>query len=98
LSLAKDADLPILILIMNNGAYQAMENDHRSYYPAGVAATNDKFYGAPLSAPEYTELGAPFGFHGRKIDDPADLESALTECMDAVQGGTTSILNVVLSQ
>jgi len=98
LSLAKDADLPILILIMNNGAYQAMENDHRSYYPDGVAATNDKFYGAPLSAPEYTELGAPFGFHGRKVDDPADLEAALTECMDAVQGGTTSILDVVLSK
>ncbi len=98
LSLAKDADLPILIMIMNNGAYQAMENDHRSYYPDGVAATNDKFYGAPLSAPEYTELGAPFGFHGRKVDDPADLEAALTECMDAVQGGTTSILDVVLSK
>jgi acetolactate synthase I/II/III large subunit len=97
-SLAKDANLPILVIVMNNGKYQAMESDHRNYYPDGVAAQNDKFYGAPLSAPEYTELGAPFGFHGRRVDDPADLEAAIAECIEAVQGGTTSILNVVLSQ
>ncbi len=98
LSLARDSKLPILILIMNNGKYQAMESDHRTYYPDGVAAQNDKFYGSPLNAPEYTELGAPFGFHGRRVDDPADLEAALQECMEAVNGGRSSILNVVLSQ
>jgi len=98
LSLARDSKLPILIVIMNNGKYQAMESDHRNYYPDGVAAQNDKFYGAPLNAPEYTELGAPFGFHGRRVDDPADLEAALQECMEAVNGGRSSILNVVLSQ
>jgi acetolactate synthase-1/2/3 large subunit len=98
LSFSRDSDLPILILIMNNGKYQAMESDHRSYYPNGVAARHDKFYGSPLSTLEYTELGAPFGFHGRKVDNPIDLEVALRECMEAVEGGTTSILNVILSQ
>jgi thiamine pyrophosphate-dependent acetolactate synthase large subunit-like protein len=98
LCLSRDAKLPILILVMNNGKYQAMESDHRTYYPDGFAARNDLFYGAPLNGPEYSELGAPFGFHGRRVDDPAELADALRESMEAVQGGTTSILNVVLSR
>ena len=50
----------------------------------------------PLTFESYAELGAPFGFFGRRVDRLADLPGAIEEAQTAVEGGRTAILNVVL--
>ena len=45
---------------------------------------------------DYAELGAPFGFFGRRVEKLADLSGAIREAQEAVEGGRTAILNVVL--
>jgi hypothetical protein len=47
-----------------------------------------------IDGPDYAELGKPFGFHGQKVERPAELAGA----MRAVDDGKTAILNVVLSR
>ncbi|MCZ6455614.1 MAG: thiamine pyrophosphate-binding protein, partial [Alphaproteobacteria bacterium] len=45
LALAQHENLPILIVIFNNEGYAAMKYNHRDYYPDGVGAANDLWYG-----------------------------------------------------
>lgn len=95
---SRSYNLPILVVVCNNGKYHAMKQNHLHYYPDGVAAGADLFHGVTIDGPDYAELGRPFGFHGRRVDDPAALTDALREGLAAVQDGKMSILNVVLNR
>jgi acetolactate synthase I/II/III large subunit len=90
--------LPILIVVFNNGQYRAMQTGHRHHYPDGVAQAADMWHGVTIEGPDYAELGKPFGFHGQKVQRPAELPDAVRNAMRAVNDGKSAILNVVLSQ
>ncbi|MGA7787358.1 MAG: thiamine pyrophosphate-dependent enzyme [Xanthobacteraceae bacterium] len=98
LGASKQHGLPILIVIFNNKAYLAMQKGHVHHYPDGVAEGAHMHLGSRLAGPDYETLGAPFGFHGERVEQPEKLKAALQTAMKKVQGGTTAILNVVLSR
>jgi acetolactate synthase I/II/III large subunit len=98
LGAAKGNDLPILIVVCNNGQYRAMQTGHLQHYPDGVAHEADIWHGVAIDGPDYAELGNPFGFHGQKVERPAELPGAIRTAMRAVNDGKTAILNVVLSR
>jgi thiamine pyrophosphate-dependent acetolactate synthase large subunit-like protein len=97
LALARQEKLPILIVIFNNRGYDAMKLEHKAFYPDGVAAANNIYYGREITGLDYEGLIAPFGGFGRKVDDPAALPAALKEGMAAVNDGRTAIINVVVA-
>ncbi len=98
LGFSMQENLPILIVVFNNNGYRAMKNNHLAYYPDGVAKQNDIYLGETINGPDYAELGAPFGGHGIKVEDPAALPGAIAEGLAAVEDGRTTILNVILSR
>ena len=93
---SKTYDLPVLIIVCNNQKYEAMRKGHVLYYEGGVSDTTKVHYGVNIQGPKYEELGSHFGFHGATASTPGELRAALTECLAAVAGGRTSILNVSL--
>jgi acetolactate synthase I/II/III large subunit len=98
LGASKGNDLPILIIVCNNGQYRAMQVGHRHHYPDGVAQEADIWHGVAIDGPDYAELGRPFGLPGQKVARPAELPGAIRNAMREVDGGKTAILNVVLSR
>ena len=98
LGASRASGLPILIVVFNNGQYRAMQTGHRHHYPDGVAQAADIWHGVTIEGPDYAELGKPFGFHGQKVERPAELPDAVRNAMRAVNDGKSAILNVVLSQ
>lgn len=96
LALSKHRDLPIMIVIFNNSGYSAMRKEHAAYYPDGVAAEKDMFYGHAVTDFDYAELAKPFGFYGRTVATLADLSEALREGLAATRAGRTAILNVMI--
>lgn len=96
LALAKDAEIPIMIVVFNNNGYEAMKREHQAYYPDGVAAAKDIFHGKPVTGFDYAEAVKPFGAFGRRVDKPAELGPALKEGMKAVKDGKTALLNVII--
>lgn len=96
LALSKHAELPILIVVLNNTGYRSMASEHRGFYPEGVAAANDLFYGNPITDFEYSELVKPFGGYGKRVDKPAELAPALKEGIAAVKNGRTAIINITV--
>ena len=97
LALSQHEDLPILILVVNNSGYSAMAREHRRYYPDGVAAEKDLFYGRMITDLDYAELVRPFAGFGERVEDPARLPGALEEALAATRAGRTAILNVIVS-
>jgi acetolactate synthase-1/2/3 large subunit len=98
LALSQKAELPVLVVIFNNGGYRAMKEEHHSYYPEGVAKAKDHSYGFATTGFEYSELVKPFGGAGARVDTPADLKPALERCAAAVKDGHTAILDVRLDR
>jgi acetolactate synthase-1/2/3 large subunit len=95
---ARNYDLPILVIVMNNRQYKAMQVGHLHHYPDGVAQSADMWHGVHIDCPDYSELGKPFGFWGRRVERPAELAPALAGALDALRGGKSALLDVVLTR
>ena len=89
--------LPVLVIVFNNKAYEAMRQNHLAYYPDGAALQNNIYHGVNIEGPDYSELGKPFGFSGRRVEMPNQLMGALHEGLSDVKNGKTFILDVVLT-
>ena len=98
LGASKQHDLPIVIVVFNNKKYEAMRKGHVHHYPDGASATSKVHYGVTIDAPAFEDLGSHFGFHGQRVEKPADLKAALQAALDATKGGKTSIINVMVSK
>jgi acetolactate synthase I/II/III large subunit len=98
LAASKRYALPILIVVVNNGKYEAMKHGHVLYYPEGAAKTEDKFHGVEIDAPDFAEFGVHFCFPGQRVDRTAELDGAIRKAFESVQSGTTAILNVIVSR
>jgi acetolactate synthase-1/2/3 large subunit len=98
LGASKANNLPILIIVLDNGQYRAMQKGHLHHYPDGVAQGADLWHGVAIDGPDYAALGEPFGIPGRRVTRPAELEAALQDGLHAVANGKSSILDVVLSE
>ncbi len=95
---AREANLPFLTIVFNNGNYEAMRSNHLHYYPDGAAATSGIFHGVYIPGPDYAQLVAPFGGYGERVDDPAKLKSALQNGLDALKRGQIALIDVVLDK
>ncbi|VCU70418.1 Benzoylformate decarboxylase [Pigmentiphaga humi] len=99
LGASRDQNLPLLIVIYNNGKYLSMQYNHRRYYPDGVAAETGSGLGSDLSTqPDLASLAGPFGMHGETVRTPDRLPQALADAAAAVAAGRTAILNVIVAK
>lgn len=97
LGVARESDLPIMIVVFNNSSYAAMKRLHLSFYPDGDAAKSGIFHGVNIPGPDYQQLVSPFGGHGERVEDPKRLQGAIKDGLAAVAEGRVAILDVVLS-
>ena len=97
LGVARESNLPIMIVVFNNASYAAMKSLHLSFYPDGDAAKSGIFHGVDIPGPDYQYLVTPFGGHGERVEDPARLQGAIKDGLAAVAEGRVAILDVALS-
>jgi thiamine pyrophosphate-dependent acetolactate synthase large subunit-like protein len=97
LGVARESNLPIMIVVFNNTSYAAMKRLHLSFYPDGDAAKSGIFHGVDIPGPDYQDLASPFGGHGERVEDPKRLAGAIKDAQAAVAEGRVAILDVVLS-
>ena len=97
LGVARESNLPILIVVFNNASYAAMKSLHHSFYPEGAAVQTGIYHGVDIPGPDYSELAKPFGGHGERVEEPSRLKGALQEAQAAVDSGRVAIVDVALS-
>jgi acetolactate synthase-1/2/3 large subunit len=90
--------LPILAIVFDNRCYKAMQIGHEHHYPDGVAQAEALWHGVHIDGPDYSALGAPFGFFGRRVEHPSELVPALAGALAALEDGKSAVLDVALTR
>jgi acetolactate synthase I/II/III large subunit len=94
LAFADEHRLPLLIVVVNNAKYAAMQFYHDKFYPQGTSKTTKDYYGVYIKGPKYEEAAAMVGGFSASVQDPAALKGALQKALACVQSGKTAIVNV----
>jgi len=90
-------NLPIMIVIFDNGAYEDMAYRQLLAEPNGWGVQTQNFPGGKLDRYHYAKLADLFDFYGDTITNPATVNSQLTEAFEAVQNGTTAIIDAQIA-
>jgi acetolactate synthase-1/2/3 large subunit len=97
LGLLEEYQLPILMIVLNNGCYASMRSVHRKYYPEGWAVTKNIYFGVDLvPQPDYTKVGEAFHTYAERLEDPEEIERALENALRQMANGKSALLDVIL--
>lgn len=96
LLVSKALDIPILIIVANNGMWYAVEQSTIDIFPDGEAANAETL---PLTQfghrPDYAGIARACGAHGETVTDPATLEQALRRGLDKNNDGQAALIDVI---
>jgi acetolactate synthase-1/2/3 large subunit len=89
--------LPILVVIFNNEAWNAVRTTTQRLFPKGWAAKTGTF---PLSelrpSPAYEKIVEAHGGYGERVERPEEVQPALRRALKAVrEEGRQAVLNVI---
>ena len=97
MGVCQEYNLPILILLFNNGIYSAMRGAHLKYFPNGWAARKNKYFGVDLApVANYSKVAEAFAAYGERLDDPNEIEPTLNRALEQMEKGKTALIDVVL--
>jgi acetolactate synthase-1/2/3 large subunit len=79
-------ELPIVVLLVNNGMYATIRMHQERQYPGRVIGTD-------LSNPDFTALAEAYGGHGERVERTEDFEAAFER---ALASGKPALLELVV--
>lgn len=98
LGLAQEYQLPIIIVVFNNGRYLSMERSLLRYFPDGAAKRTGIHFGSPIEPnPDYRLLAEAYGGYGVRVENPGDIQGAVEEARKHSTRGRFSLIDVVLN-
>ena len=91
-------EVPLAVVVYNNGGYQANRKFLHLY--GGRAAATGKYVGANLQGPDIdnVSLCKGYGVEAERVDDPAKLGGALDRCFEATSNGRPYLVDVRLAR
>ena len=84
LATAVQYDLPIVVLLVNNGMYAAIRMHQERQFPGRVVGTD-------LENPDFPALANAYGAHGERVERTGDFEAAFDR---ALASGRPSVLEL----
>jgi acetolactate synthase-1/2/3 large subunit len=96
---AAQYDLPVLVVVFNNGKYLSMRHNHVRTYPQGAAVRTGNHLGVDLSAqPDAAAVATAAGAVGLTVATTEQLAPTLEKAIAAVRGGQSAVVNVLLTR
>jgi acetolactate synthase-1/2/3 large subunit len=92
-AVAKQYQLPIFTVVLDNGGWAAVKEATLRMYPDGVAKATREY--EALLAPEvdFGKMAAAAGAHGELVVNPEEVPAAIQRCLDAARGGRAAVLH-----
>jgi acetolactate synthase-1/2/3 large subunit len=98
LGVAEEYNLPIHVVIFNNGRYLSMETSLIKYFPDGAAKNTGVHYGAEIGPrPDYQYYGKAHGGYGYRVNDPSEIKPAIEKALKHEGEKKLTVIDVVLS-
>lgn len=88
--------LPVLFIVMNNGMWNAVKAATSKVYPDGTSASADNVLTTLEGLPAFEDVCRAAGGYGERVEDPAELNTALERALAAVRGGQQALLNIII--
>jgi acetolactate synthase-1/2/3 large subunit len=93
----QEHNLPLLVVLYDNGGYASQKNDVVREYPDGWAVRTRQFAGTSIAPrPDYALLARAFGGHGERVEQPGEVREALKRGLAAIAQGQLALVHVVL--
>jgi acetolactate synthase I/II/III large subunit len=94
---ARVHELPILVVVFNNGMWNAVRRSTLTMYPdGGTSKSNNPPFIRLDDLPAFEQVSAAAGGYGERVDDPAELLPALRRATKVVtQEKRQALLNVI---
>ena len=91
-------EVPIGIVVFNNGEYQANRMAQNSY--KGRILESGKYIGTNLRHPEidYVKMAGAYDIEGESVSDPQRLAAALARCKRVIQDGRPYLVDVKIKR
>jgi acetolactate synthase-1/2/3 large subunit len=90
---------PIMVVIFDNGCYNATKTPMANAYRDGYSVRGSRFIGVDLvPGPRHDLLAPVVGAVGERIEDPGDVLPALRRGLAHVREGRSVILDVILAR
>jgi len=98
LGVAEEYNLPIHVVVFNNGRYLSMETSLIKYFPDGAAKNTGVHYGAEIGPrPDYQYYGKAHGGYGYRVTDPSEIKPAIEKALKHEVEKKLTVIDVVLS-
>ena len=90
-------DLPLLVIVWNNGIWNAVQSATRRSYANGVAVQTNNFAVSTLSQSYgYEMVCQAAGGYGERIEDPEEVPAAIARALQVVRTEKRqALLNVI---
>jgi len=83
---SQELNLPIVVVLFDNGGYLSQKTDVLNYYPQGSAVQTGRFAGTAITPrPEYAKLAEAYGGYGEKVTSSRDVAAALERGLEQAQ-------------
>jgi thiamine pyrophosphate-dependent acetolactate synthase large subunit-like protein len=87
-------EVPIGVIVFNNGQYQANRFNQNLYQ--GRMLQTGKYIGVDLGHPDisYVKMAETYGLEGERVEDPDKVAAALKRCQEAMREGRPYLVDV----
>jgi benzoylformate decarboxylase len=91
-------EVPVAVVIWNNGAYQANRKFLHQY--GGRAAATGRYPGCSIDSPriDHVSICKGYGVEGEHVEDPAKLAAALERCFKTTASGRPYVVDVRIAR
>ncbi len=93
-AVARQYDLPILTVLLDNGGWSAVKESTLRMYPQGEAKSTNQFASDLGYDTDFAGIAEAAGAHGERLFDPADVETSIARCLEALDAGQSALLHV----
>ena len=94
-AVAQAEALPIFTVVLDNGGWQAVKEATLRVHPDGYAAKQQDFHAKHKGEKrQFEQVGAAFGAHAERVNEPHELEPAIKRCLNAVDHGQAAVMVV----
>jgi acetolactate synthase I/II/III large subunit len=93
-AVSKQYNVPILMVVIDNGGWSAVKEATLRMHPDGDAAGSNQFQARLTPDVNFADVVRSVGGHGETILDPKDVEAGIARALAAVRGGRPGLIHV----
>lgn len=93
-AVARQYNLPILTVLLDNGGWSAVKESTLRMYPLGEAKNTNQFASDLGYCTDFAAIAEAAGAHGERLVDPTQVSASIARCLAALDAGQSALLHV----